>query len=110
MMALNGRSKKLPKPALKLPLTSSQSQLEPTRLSLEPAKFRKGELVHLNAFGQILCVDRNNATIGIIMSNAHSCILSGDGDIISYWVYDVFVGNQLITQIPQNFMERIEQE
>jgi hypothetical protein len=64
-------------------------------------------LIQLNAFGQILCVDRNSASVGIVMSNAHSCSLSGDGDIISYWVYDVFVGNELITEIPQNFMERM---
>ncbi len=108
MMALNGRSKKLPKPALKLPPTSSQLPLEPTRIFLTPVLFKKGELVELTYFAQILCIDTNIASVGIIMSNARNCSLRSGGDDISYWVYDVFVGSELVTDIPQDFMKKVK--
>tara|TARA_R110002072_G_scaffold34019_5_gene102309 strand:- start:162 stop:566 length:405 start_codon:yes stop_codon:yes gene_type:complete len=108
MMVLNGRYKKLPKPVLKLPLTSSLSQLEASGLSLVMAKFRKGELVVLTAFGRILCVEQNNASVGIIMSEPRSYCLKEDGETMMYWVYDVFVGNELIIDIPQNFMIKVK--
>ena len=34
--------------------------------------------------------------------------MSNNGDHLMYWVYDVFVGNELITDIPQDFMVRLE--
>jgi hypothetical protein len=108
MMVLNGRYKKLPKPVLKLPLTSSLSPLEVSGLSLVMAKFRKGELVVLTAFGRILCVEQNNASVGIIMSEPRSYCLKEDGETMMYWVYDVFVGNELIIDIPQNFMIKVK--
>ena len=108
MMALNGRSKKLPKHVLKLPQTSSQSQLEPTKIFLTPVLFKKGELVELTYFAQILSINTNDVNIGIIMSAARSCNLRAGGDNISYWVYDVFVGSELVTDIPQDFMRRVK--
>ena len=108
MMALNGRSKKLQKHVLKLPPTSSRVQLEPTPTTLVSAKFQKGDLVALNAFGRILCVDTNTAKVGVIMSYPRNYYLTQDGDHLMYWVYDVFVGCELITDIPQDFMVRLE--
>ena len=108
MMALNGRFKKLPKHVLKLPLTSSQAQLGPTRISLIPALFKVGDLVELNYFARILSLNEDDVSVGIIMSNARSCSLRSDGDNITYWIYDVFVGSELVTDIPQDFMKRIK--
>ena len=68
------------------------------------AKFKKGDLVELTAFGRILCVDTDSASVGIIMSDARNYCLREDGETVMYWVYDVFVGNELIIDIPQNFM------
>ena len=68
------------------------------------AKYKKGDLVELTAFGRILCVDTDNGGVGIIMSDARNYCLREDGETVMYWVYDVFVGNELIIDIPQNFM------
>tara|TARA_R110001592_G_scaffold192222_1_gene438857 strand:+ start:299 stop:556 length:258 start_codon:yes stop_codon:yes gene_type:complete len=72
------------------------------------AKFKKGDLVELTAFGRILCVEQNNASIGVIMSDARNFCLKEDGEVVMYWVYDVFVGNELIIDIPQNFMIKVK--
>lgn len=109
MMALNGRFKKLPKPVSKLPQTSSLSQSEHIDLSLEAPKFKKGDLVKLNVFGQAMMLDTNNeSSIGIVVSNAYSSFLGLGNNTISYWVYDLFVGNELVSNVPQNFMIRIK--
>tara|TARA_R100000406_G_C3016168_1_gene99028 strand:- start:61 stop:192 length:132 start_codon:yes stop_codon:yes gene_type:complete len=34
--------------------------------------------------------------------------LRSGGDDISYWVYDVFVGSELVTDIPQDFMKKVK--
>ena len=62
-------------------------------MSLVMAKFKKGDLIELTAFGRILCVEQNNASIGVIMSDARNFCLKEDGEVVMYWVYDVFVGN-----------------
>ena len=108
MMALNGRYKKLPKPVLKLPLTSSQSPLERSKIYLVPSKFKKGDLVYLNKFGQIMIVETDGGAIGIIMSNAKNCYLKAYPEEHMYWVYDVFVGDELVTDVPQDFMREIK--
>ena len=77
-------------------------------MSLVMAKFKKGDLVELTAFGRILCVEQNNASIGVIMSDARNFCLKEDGEVVMYWVYDVFVGNELIIDIPQNFMIKVK--
>jgi hypothetical protein len=108
MMVLNGRYKKLPKHVLKLPLTSSRLQLEPTPTTLVSAKFQKGDLVYLNAFARVLCVESNNARIGIIMSYPRNYYLRNNGEHLMYWVYDIFVGTELITDVPQDFLIGLE--
>ena len=109
MMVHNGRSKKLPKHVSKLPLTSSLLQSEPTALSLEPPRFKKGDLVKLNIFGQAMLISENNSTsIGVVISDARSYFMGFDSSSITYWVYDLFVGNELVICVPQNFMVRIK--
>jgi 2C-methyl-D-erythritol 2,4-cyclodiphosphate synthase len=67
-----------------------------------------GDLVELNYFARILSLNEDDVSVGIIMSNARSCSLRSDGDNITYWIYDVFVGSELVTDIPQDFMKRIK--
>ena len=107
MKGLNGRFKKLQKPFFKLPQTSSQSQLEPSKLCLVPAKYQKGDLINLNAFGTILLVEHNVARVGIIMSGPRNFHYVDQGKDVMYWVYDVFVGNELVTDVPQDFMAKV---
>ena len=79
-----------------------------TGLSLERPKFFKGDLVSLNIFGQALLISNTNkVSIGVIISNASSSSIGLGANTVSYWVYDVFVGNELITSVPQNFLKRI---
>ena len=77
---------------------------------LVPVKFRKGDLVELNHFGRIMLVDRNHGKVGVIMSDARNCELRMFPEEHMYWVYDVFVGNELITGIPQDFMRGIYED
>ncbi len=80
----------------------------PTGIFLTPVMFKKGELVELTYFAQILCIDVDVASIGIIMSDARNCSIRGGDENISYWVYDVFVGSELVTDIPQDFMKKVK--
>ena len=75
---------------------------------MTPVLFKKGELVELTYFAQILSINTNDVNIGIIMSAARSCNLRAGGDNISYWVYDVFVETELVNDIPQDFMRRVK--
>ena len=71
------------------------------------AKYKKGDLISLNAFGRILLVEYNVSRVGIVMSSARHFYCEKDGRDVMYWVYDVFVGNELITDVPQDFMARL---
>lgn len=56
-----------------------------------------------------MMLESNNETsIGIVVSNAYSSFLGLGNNTISYWVYDLFVGNELVSNVPQNFMIRIK--
>ena len=68
------------------------------------AKYQKGELVCLNAFGESLLSKQNNASVGIIMSNPRTFYFNDGKEDVMYWVYDVFMGCELIIDVPQDFM------
>ena len=72
-----------------------------------PAKYQKGDLINLNAFGTILLVEHNIARVGIIMSGPRNFHYVDQGKDVMYWVYDVFVGNELVTDVPQDFMAKV---
>tara|TARA_B100000282_G_scaffold279617_1_gene240116 strand:- start:124 stop:348 length:225 start_codon:yes stop_codon:yes gene_type:complete len=65
-------------------------------------------LVELNSFGRIMLVDRNFCKVGIIMSHPKNCHLRSHPEQFMYWVYDVFVGEELVTDVPQDFMREIK--
>ena len=42
------------------------------------------------------------------MSHAKNCHLRSHPEQFMYWVYDVFVGDELVTDVPQDFMREIK--
>ena len=55
-----------------------------------------------------MMLDTNNeSSIGIVVSNAYSSFIGLGNNTISYWVYDLFVGNELVSNVPQNFMIKV---
>jgi len=110
MMVLNMKYKKSQKHAWKSPPTFSLSQSKPTGLALVTAKYKKGELVKLTVFGLILRENGNNARVGIVMSHPRNYYKTDAENELIYWVYDVVVGNELIIDVPQEFLLRIEKD
>ena len=53
--------------------------------------------------------DTNNCNVGVIMSLPRNCYLASYPEEHMYWVYDVFVGNELIIDVPQDFMVRLKE-
>ena len=79
-------------------------------MQLVTAKYNKGDLVTLNVFGHILLSPENKARIGIVMSYPRNYYKSDAENELIYWVYDVVVGNELIIDVPQEFLIRIEKD
>jgi hypothetical protein len=76
-------------------------------MQLVTAKYSKGDLVNLNTFGLILRSTGNKARIGIVMSHPRNYYKANADQELIYWVYDVVVGNELIIDVPQEFLIRI---
>lgn len=76
-------------------------------MQLVTAKYSKGDLVTLNVFGHILLSPENKARIGIVMSLPRNYYKANADQELIYWVYDVVVGNELIIDVPQEFLIRI---
>lgn len=104
------RYKKSRKPVWKSRPTFSLSQSKHTELTLVTAKFKKGDLVTLNVFGHILLSPENRAKVGIIMSYPRNYYKAQAETELIYWVYDVVVGNELIIDVPQEFLIRIKKD
>lgn len=79
-------------------------------MQLVTAKYNKGDLVSLNVFGHILLSPENKAKIGIVMSYPRNYYKSDAETELIYWVYDVVVGSELIIDVPQEFLIRIEKD
>ena len=67
-------------------------------------------MVTLNVFGLILRSCENEARIGIVMSYPRNYYKASAELELIYWVYDVVVGNELIIDVPQEFLIRIEKD
>ena len=76
-------------------------------MQLVTAKYSKGDLVTLNVFGHILLSPENKARIGIVMSYPRNYYRANADQELIYWVYDVVVGSELIIDVPQEFLIRI---
>ena len=68
------------------------------------AKYKRGELVCLNPFGAVLLSETNTASVGIVMSDPRTFYFNDGNKNVMYWVYDVFMGCELIIDVPQDFM------
>lgn len=62
----------------------------------------------MNTFGLILRSVNNHARIGVVMTNPRNYYKACREQELIYWVYDVVVGNELIIDVPQEFLIRIE--
>ena len=71
------------------------------------AKYRKGDLIILNTFGLMLRDDYNKARVGVVISIPRNYVNSQENYELFYWVYDVMIGDQLITDVPQEFIDRM---
>ena len=74
------------------------------------ANYKKGDIFYLNAFGTIVLEEDNKARVGIIIAGPSNYLVEDEEGHFFYWVYDVMIGNQLIKDIPQEFMDRIINE
>ena len=71
------------------------------------AKYRKGNLIILNSFGLLLRDEGNTAKVGVIISQPRNYIHHKESFELYYWVYDVMIGDQLINDVPQEFIDRM---
>ncbi len=71
------------------------------------AKYRKGNLIILNSFGLLLRDEGNVVKIGIIISPPRDYMHCEETMELFYWVYDVMIGDQLIIDVPQEFIDRM---
>lgn len=78
------------------------------------AKFKIGDLVTFNMYGALIVAEQKNQ-VGLIVSGPTNMLYSLDTLIneeepFCYWAYDIMIGNNLITDMPQEFMEKIQDE
>ena len=52
----------------------------------------------------------NNVRIGVVMTNPRNYYMSSKEQELIYWVYDVVVGSELIIDVPQEFLIRIQKD
>ena len=74
------------------------------------AKFKLGDLVILNEFGQLV-LENKLTNIGLIISGprnlTYTLFYSADEDPFCYWAYDIMIADQLLTDVPQEFLLRM---
>ena len=77
------------------------------RSAFMEAKYTKGNLIILNSFGLLLRDEDNAAKIGVVISAPRNYMHCQDTVELYYWVYDVMIGSQLISDVPQEFIDRM---
>jgi hypothetical protein len=55
----------------------------------------------------LLREDYNTARIGVIIAGPRNFMHAQETVELYYWVYDVMIGDQLITDVPQEFIDRM---
>lgn len=71
------------------------------------ARYKKGDLIILNAFGLLLRDEYNKARIGVVISHPRNFMHCQSTVELFYWVYDIMIGDQLISDVPQEFIDRM---
>lgn len=74
------------------------------------ARYKKGDIFYLNDFGTVVLEKGNKARVGIIIAGPSNYLAEDEHNHFFYLVYDVMIGNQLIKDVPQEFMDRITDE
>ena len=73
-----------------------------------PDKFKPGDLVVLNQFGVFILIDYGNH-VGIVISESYNLFPPmGLNHEAFYTVYDILLDGELITMVPEEFMEMYE--
>ena len=71
------------------------------------SKYKLGDLVILNEFGRLV-LENKQTTIGLIISGpknlTYPLFYSADEDPFCYWAYDILIGDQLLNDVPQEFL------
>ncbi len=71
-------------------------------------EYSVGDLVYLNEFGRLV-IDNNQLRIGIIIGGpfrmVYSYFPSTPDDEFVFWCYDVIIGGDLITTVPEDFLQ-----
>ena len=71
------------------------------------AKFKVGDLVILNKFGQLV-LENKLITIGLITSGPRNLVYplfyNTEDEPFCYWAYNIMIGDQLLTDVPQEFL------
>jgi hypothetical protein len=76
------------------------------------SKYNIGDLVLLNDFGRLV-MSNNQSRVGIVVSGPLNMLHNSytiQEPNLSYWAYDILIGNELITQVPESFLERMIEE
>jgi hypothetical protein len=75
------------------------------------AKYKIGDLVTLNDFGRLVLDDNNNRLVLIIstpVNKRYPLDHIPEEEYFYFWSYDIMVGDELITDVPQEFLESID--
>jgi hypothetical protein len=72
------------------------------------AKYKLGDLVILNKFGQLV-LENKQVSIGLIICGPKNLTYplfysAADEDPFCYWAYDIMIGDQLLNDVPQEFL------
>ncbi len=71
------------------------------------SKYKVGDLVILNAFGQLVLNDDKNR-VGLIVAGPFNMLAqTAHEPSLIYWAYDIMVGEELLTEVPQEFIDRM---
>lgn len=70
-------------------------------------KYKIGDLIKLNEFGRLV-IDNNKERVGLVISAPSNMLYpltaSPDEESFCFWAYDIMLGGELITGVPQEFM------
>jgi len=70
-------------------------------------KYKIGDLVILNDFGRLV-IDDNRTRVGIVVNGPDNKLHpSPEEATLMYWAYDIMVADELITEVPQEFLQRM---
>ena len=76
-------------------------------------KYKVGDLVMLNDFGRLV-VDNNKERVALIITEAtnmlYPLLSQPDHEPFCYWAYDLMMGEELLTDIPQEFLQPFDDE